>query len=313
VNPDLGSDVAGWRQAGSSELRGAHPTLTGPCDEVVDTPMRIDLQLLRMRKFRAWLVAGVSALASAMALGQQAGCGPYRLALYEYGSLAFQREGEDAAGIDVAIVEEVSRRTGCRFDVFMDSRVRTWDDLEKGVLDMTVSAIATDDRAKFVRFAIYMKGRNRLLVRTDLPTPVRSMQEFAEQRQLRLAVVKGFKHGLRWDDWINALRRQGRVDEYPDASIAARLVFLGRDAAFISEPVVWGLILADSKLEGRVTVIDGLPLDNYAAGFAMSRKRVREDDARKIQSAIADMRADGSLYRIFVEHLPHADALGSMP
>ena len=266
-----------------------------------------------MGNVRAWVMAGWLAAAGGQALAQPAMCGPYRVALYEYGSLAFRGTGPGTVGIDVDIVDEVARRTGCKFETFVDARVRTWADLAHGALDITVSAIETEERNRFARFVIYMSGRNRLLVRDGLPTPVLTLQAFVEHRHLRLAVVKGFRHGAQWDDWIAKLRRQGRVDEYADASTAARLVAVGRDAALLSEPVVWGRILADSKLEGRVTIIDAFPGDNYAAGFALSRARVREDDARKIQEAIAAMRADGSLYKIFSAYLPRSEALSSMP
>ena len=275
--------------------------------------MKFDVHWRRRGAAKTWLIACLCAAASFPTLAEQPACGPYRVALYEYGSLAFQREGFSAAGIDVDIVDEVSRRTGCKFETFVDSRVRTWADLASGALDISVSAIETDERDKFARFVIYMKGRNRLLVRSDLPSPAHSLQAFAEQSQLRLAVVKGFKHGQRWDEWIDTLRRQGRVDEYADANMAVRLVALGRDAAFMSEPVVWGRILAGSNLEGKVTVIDAFPSDNYAAGFTMAKSRVREADAQKIQLAIASMRADGTLYKIFNAYLPHAEAQSSMP
>lgn len=266
-----------------------------------------------MGKVRMWVTAGWLATASVQALAQPVACGPYRVALYEYGSLAFRRAGLSTAGIDVDIVDEVGRRTGCKFETFVDSRVRTWADLAHGGLDMTVSAIETDERNGFARFVIYMSGRNRLLVREGLPYPVPTLETFTEHGELRLAVVKGFRHGPQWDQWIAKLRQQGRVDEYADANMAARLVALGRDAAFLSEPVVWGRILADSKLEGRVTVIDAFPDDNYAAGFALSKARVRESDARKIQDAVAAMRADGTLYRIFSAYLTRAEALSSLP
>jgi len=262
---------------------------------------------------KAWRVAMLGLFLPAGVTAQPTSCGSYRVAFYEYGSLAYSVEGQGMAGIDVDILREVSRRTGCKFESIVDSRVRTWTDLAQGKLDMTVSAIEADERAQYARFVIYMKGRNRLLVRTDLAHPIHSLREFVEQGQLRLAVVKGFKHGRFWDEWISTLRQQSRVDDYADANMAARLVALGRDAAFISEPVVWGRILAASKLEGKVSVIDAFPTDNYSAGFAMSRSRVRDEDASKIQAAIADMRADGSLYRIFRDHLPQAEALGSVP
>lgn len=258
-------------------------------------------------------MAGLLALAGASALAQPAPCGPYRVALYEYGSLAYRRAGQGTVGIDVDIVEEVGRRTGCKFETFVDSRVRTWIDLAQGNLDMTVSGIETEERKGFARFVIYMNGRNRLLVKAGLPGSVATLEAFTEQSQLRLAVVKGFKHGPQWDPWIARLRQQGRVDEYADANTAARLVALGRDAAFLSEPVVWERILADSKLQGQVIVIDAFPDDNYAAGFALSRIRVREEDARRIQDAVTAMRADGTLYRIFSAYLSRAEALSSMP
>jgi polar amino acid transport system substrate-binding protein len=266
-----------------------------------------------MSKVRTWLTAALLTVPGVQALAQPAACGPYRVALYEYGSLAYRGEGSIPAGIDVDIVNEVGRRTGCKFETFVDARVRTWADLAHGALDITVSAIETGERDRFARFVIYMRGRNRLLVRADLPGPVETLAAFTEHGELRVAVVKGFSHGPQWDHWIAKLRQQGRVDEYADANTAARLVALGRDAAFLSEPVVWGRILAGSKLEGRVTIIDAFPDDNYAAGFALSRTRVREADARKIQDAVADMRADGSLYRIFSAHLSRAEAQSTMP
>lgn len=264
-----------------------------------------------MSKVRAWLMAGGLAVAGAQAPAQPAACGPYRVALYEYGSLAYRRAGQGLAGIDVDVVEEVGRRTGCRLDTFIDSRVRTWTDLAQGTLDATVSAIETEDRHRFARFVIYMSGRNRLLVRSGLS--VTSLAAFTENQHLRLAVVKGFRHGPQWDRWIEQLRRQGRVDEYADAGMVARLVALGRDAAFLSEPVAWERTLAENRLEGRVTIIDAFPGDNYAAGFALSRTRVREDDARRIQDAVAAMRADGTLYRIFSAYLGRTEALSSLP
>lgn len=258
---------------------------------------------------RTWATAALLAVAAMPALA----CGPYRVALYEYGSLAFHGGGTRMAGIDMGIVDEVARRTGCKFETFVEARVRTWADLANGTLDMTVSAIETPERHRFARFVIYLNGRNRLLVRNDLPAPVTTLQAFADNRSLRLAVVKGFKHGPHWDEWIDRLRQQGRVDEYADASTAARLVAVGRAAAFLSEPIVWGRILTVSKLAHRVTPIDAFPDDNYAAGFALSKARVREEDARKIQEAITAMRADGSLLRIFSTYLPRSEAQASMP
>jgi len=233
--------------------------------------------------------------------------------MHEYGWLGFARDDWGAEGIDADVLDEVARRTGCRFEKFFDSRVRIWNSMVNGSLDMTVSAIRTEDRKQFASFVVYFRGHNRLLLRSDLANSVHALKDFTEQSQLRLAVVKGFKHGPQWDDWIDALRQRGRVDEYADANVAARLVARGRADAFISDPMVWGRILAGSQLEGKVSVLNAFPDEDYIAGFALSRKRVGKDDVQKIQNAVDAMRADGTLLKIFKAYAPEADALNAMP
>lgn len=263
--------------------------------------------------FSIRLIAVLGVLACTSAWAQDRVCGPYRVAMYEYGSLAFIRGDSAIEGIDADILDEVARRTGCKFDRFIDSRIRIWTSLANGTLDMTVSAIRTDEREQFAQFVIYLKGRNRLLVRSDLPHAVHALKDFSDQPKLRLAVVKGFKHGPHWDDWIAGLRQQGRVDEYADANAVARLVALGRADAFLSQPLAWSRVLSGSQLEGRVTVLDAFPDDDFAAGFAISTKRVGKDERQKIQAAIDAMRVDGTLYRIFRTYLSEAEAQGSVP
>lgn len=66
------------------------------------------------------------AVASGGVLAQAPTCGPYRVAFYETGLLYFKDKKGEYVGIDRAVLDEVARRTGCVFEPFMDSRVRTW-------------------------------------------------------------------------------------------------------------------------------------------------------------------------------------------
>jgi polar amino acid transport system substrate-binding protein len=66
-------------------------------------------------------------------------CGPFHVAYYEYGAFYFQNAAGAYVGIDPDVLDELSRRTGCRFEGFLDSRVRTWQSMANGTLDMTVS------------------------------------------------------------------------------------------------------------------------------------------------------------------------------
>lgn len=230
-------------------------------------------------------------------------CGPYRVAHYEYGSLYFQAVDGKYQGIDKDVMDELARRTGCKFNTFLDSRVRTWTDLAAGNLDMTVSGIKTPEREKYAIFVPYLKSRNLLLVRNDLNPPVHSIADFVQNDKLRLAVVKSFQHGGEMDDLVATLKAQGRVDEYVDAQITARVVSLGRAEAFIAEPVAWQPLIEKNALERKLVYIENPKGESYTAGLVLSKRRVKAADVQKMTVAIDAMRDDGTLLKIYRKYV----------
>ena len=97
---------------------------------------------------RSILIALAACLAGSAAA---ASCGPYTVAMYQHGAL-YYRSGEQWAGIDKDIVDELARRTGCELRMTRDSRIRIWTMLKEGTLDMTMSGISTPEREGFARF-----------------------------------------------------------------------------------------------------------------------------------------------------------------
>lgn len=246
---------------------------------------------------------GVAALlGSAVA---QAACGPYDVAMYKIGSLYYLDERTNTyVGIDKDVVEEVASRTGCIFKPFVESRVRIWAHLADGTLDMSVSGIPNPEREQFARFIIYFKARNYLLVRSERAAGIDSLESFTADPTLRLAIVKSFKHGTLYDPWIQILRAQGRVHEYSDPEVVARMVSLGHADAFLAMPTFWDVLLKRYQLEGKVVFVDASPDDRIAHGLILSRRRIRDEDAQSMKVAVEAMRADGSLENIFRRHLP---------
>lgn len=240
-------------------------------------------------------------------------CGPYSVALYDYGSLYYQRADGQYQGIDKDVVEEVARRSGCKFETFLDSRVRTWAHLAQGQLDMTVSGIKTAEREQFANFVPYLKSRNLLLVRNDVNPSVASVADFMQNSKLRLAVVKSFQHGAGMDHLVDKLRAQGRVDEYADAQLVAHIVSLGRADAFISEPVAWGPLIDKNALEHKLVYLESSASESYVAGLVLSKTRVRADDVQRMKAAIVAMRADGTLLKIYRKYVSPEVAASVMP
>ncbi|MDZ7938938.1 MAG: transporter substrate-binding domain-containing protein [Rhodoferax sp.] len=240
-------------------------------------------------------------------------CGPYSVAFYDYGSLYYQRGDGLYQGVDKDVIDEVARRTGCKFKTFLESRVRTWTHLAQGTLDMTVSGIKTAERERFASFVPYLKSRNLLLVRNDVNPPVESMADFMQNGKLRLAVVKSFQHGAGIDQFADKLRAQGRVDEYGDAQLVARIVSLGRADAFISEPVAWGPLIERNDLERKLVYLESGAHESYIAGLVLSKARVRPGDVQKMKAAIDAMRSDGTLLGIYRKHVSPDVAASVVP
>lgn len=238
-------------------------------------------------------------------------CGPYRVAFYEFGSLYFKNESGEASGIDKDVIDELARRKVCRFDSFLDSRARTWSNLEAGVLDMSVSGIVTPEREKFAEFVPYIKSRNILLVHSSLAPSFKSMDAFVKDSKLRLGVVRGFKHGTQLDAVIADLRQQGRVDDYADAETVTRIFALGKMDGLMTQWLVWGPLAKKNQLEGKVRFLPDASTDVFAAGLVLSRTRVSEADRLVLRKGIEAMRADGTLLKIFNRYLP-ADVAASV-
>lgn len=242
---------------------------------------------------------------------QAAVCGPYRVAFHEFGSLYFKDATGQYVGIDKDVVDEVSRRSGCRLEGFLDSRIKTWKHMEAGFLDMTVSALSNPERVRFAQFAPYLRTRKLLVVHAG--GAVTSLEAFANRSQLRLAVGKAFRHGAALDAWVDALRTQGRVDEYTDAEAVVRVFALGRADAFIADPIGDRPLLLRNGLEGRVGYLEPVGQESSVAGLAFSRKRVAEADVQTMRLALESMRKDGTLLAILRRHLPPEAAMQLLP
>lgn len=259
-----------------------------------------------MRYLSAYLSAALIGfgVVSPPSLATEPACGPYQLAYFEFGSVYYKNEKGDYVGIDKDVVEELARRSGCVLNGFLDSRVRTWAHLADGALDMSVSAIPTPEREKFAVFIPYYQSRNYVLMRKDAASSPTSLRDFLDNPQLRLAVVKSFKHGATLDAWIEQLRAQQRVDDYADIELAARALAFRRADAILSQPVVWEPLIKRNQLEGKLVFHDWASTDRVLGALVLSKSRVPAADIQRIRKHIEAMRADGSLERIYTRHVP---------
>ena len=236
---------------------------------------------------------------------------PIKVGLYDLG--AFYNP-VTKSGIDKDVVEEIERRTGCSFELLYMARVRIWVALREGSLDMTVSAIETPERREFAYFIPYMWMQNELVMQEDKLAPA-SPADFLADDRLRIGVVKSYRHGAGWDEWITAIRQRKaqRVIEATDSMALFTMLNAGRIDAAPALPVI--------TLAQKTRYPQNQPLQRLHwfsdqkkidASLAVSKENVTKDQFDALSRAIAEMRQDGTLLRIFLRYFGDKDARNFM-
>jgi polar amino acid transport system substrate-binding protein len=231
----------------------------------------------------------------------QAGCGEITVAYYDHGALYSRDPAGQWHGVDKDVVEELGRRSGCKFKGYVDSRVRIWTSMKSGALDMTVSGIPTPEREKFAHFIPYLGTRNYVLVAKDVS--VRTMDEFLANPALKIAVVRSFLHGEPYESWLEKLRSQGRVYEASDYSGIIRLLQIGRVQAVLALPTSWVPILRREGMTGDVRIMDWADDQSVIGALVLSRKRIDPATVSVLKKHMKDMLDDGTMKAIYTRHL----------
>ncbi|MEJ6004809.1 transporter substrate-binding domain-containing protein [Paucibacter sp. AS339] len=239
----------------------------------------------------------------AQAAPTAAKCGPYALAFYEHGVLYFRDTKDNYAGIDLDVVNELAKRSGCVFKTVLESRVRIWDQLSRNQLDLSVSGIPTPEREQYAEFMLYMQSHNYVVMRKGMSKQVGSLADFLADPKRQIVVVKSFKHGSTLDAWLDQLRSQQRVVEAPDFEAALRVFKAGRTDAMLALPTTWSLLTRREAVQQQFELLDWAPQDQILAGLIVSRQRVSEADRLHLRQALMAMRKDGTLDAIFKRHV----------
>ena len=249
-----------------------------------------------------FLILGLNCIAAGAAEHSTA-CGSMQLAYYELGTLYYRNADGSYTGIDKDVVEEVAKRSGCKFDTVLESRVRIWTQLKNNTLDMSVSGIPTPEREKFAEFIPYFSTRNYILLHRDMPVHGLSMAGFLNDANLKVAVIKSFKHGPKFDEWLEKLWAQKRVYEASDIDSLLRLFLARRVDAIIALPTVWQPLLKKEEINKQVHLFDWAPQDSIVHGLIVSKERVSKARRDLLRKAIYSMADDGTLEQIFTRHM----------
>ena len=220
---------------------------------------------------------------------------PFSLALHDHGLLYSSQTGE---GIDKDVADELIRRSGCKVSVTLMPRARIWQLIESGALDFSLSGITNEARDQFAGFAWYFSNKYYLLVRKD--ANVHKLAEFQRNPALKLGVIRSFRYSATANKFVDQLDDQHRVTYATSLEPLYQVLLDGRVQAMVIEPFDYPTLESATIREQTLIVeFDDPPVPH---GLIMSRKALPAAQQDAWRALVDEMRADGTVQRIFEKY-----------
>ena len=220
---------------------------------------------------------------------------PFTLALHDHGLLY---SADTDTGIDKDFAEELIRRSGCKIVVNVMPRARIWQLLESGALDFSLSGITNPERNKFASFAWYINNKYYLLVRKD--AGVRNISDFEHNDRLQLGVIRSFRYSETANRLVDTLQAAGRVSQSAGLGPLYQVLTANRIQAMIIEPFDYPAL--DEKRIREISTIIEFNDPPVLHGMIISKSALSPEEQEKWRGLVREMRADGSVRRIFEKY-----------
>jgi len=234
---------------------------------------------------------------------------PIRLAFYESG--LFYYEGK---GVDVDLVKELRRRSGCKFELSVLPRMRAYTLLENGQIDIVMAAVENPQRNTYAYFTPYLQQRFAAVIPRSVPASKTSLAAFTADPSLHFGMVRGVSYGVPRDKWTSQMTAAGRVQIAPTPAIAYRMLQGGRFSALFAIPMQYEKELKDRGLRDQMTIIDWFPQEPPTTrNLALSRKRFTTEQLAAWNALVKTLRSDGTMQAVLQRYLTPAEAAKAMP
>ncbi|TDP63251.1 substrate-binding periplasmic protein [Roseateles toxinivorans] len=269
------------------------------------------------RRALRWLAAVLSLqAAAALAAPAQPSCPerPIRVGLYELGPFhSLPRGARQGAGLDRDIVAELQKRSGCSFSFETMARARIWIELRAGRLDMTLSALHSDDRASYSWLHPLMQMQSLTLLPRELLPEGSSRSAFIARPGWVLGVVRGYQHQATDQAMIDALRAEQRVLEVVDQPALFAKLRAGQIHAMFSYPMVYRHYLQAEELQERfATTRWDAEEKSSLVNLALSKETFTAEQAQRWRRLTDQLSRDGTVERLLLRYVPPAEARGML-
>jgi polar amino acid transport system substrate-binding protein len=271
---------------------------------------------MRSRSVRAWqatlavmAIAWCSFCAASFGhaevsdIARDYGCNrPLHVGVVEFGSMY-----HDGKGVDIDLLKELAKRTGCQFDIKITTRAQLWPAIEAGEVDLATNSIATPERAKLARFVTYFGFKNMMVLPSDQVGTTFSLSALVEKVDWRLGLVNGFRYGNYYDYHLKALLGDDRVVFY-DTQLALFDGLRHGEVEAILAPSIHYFFYLTPEEQQHFTLVNASPAPPSHSGLAFSRTQFNAAQVDNWLRVVETMRLDRTLHRFATRHISTAAA-----
>lgn len=258
----------------------------------------------------AWLCCAMApaghaqaAYAASTDIARDYGCArPIRVGVIEFGSMY-----HDGKGVDIDLLGELTKRTGCQFDIKLTTRAKLWPQIEAGELDIATNSISTPDRAKLARFVTYFGFKNMMVMPADQVGTTFSLTALVEKADWRLGLVRGFRYGNYYDYHLKTLLGDDRVVFYDTQMALFDGLRHGEVEAILAPTIHYFFYLTPEEQE-HFTLVNASPAPPTRSGLAFSRTQFNPTQVDNWLRVLEGMRLDRTLHRFAARHISTAAA-----
>ena len=247
-----------------------------------------------------WATAGGLLLVSCVA---QAGCSRVIATPVAPLGLSVMIDGDAINGIYPEILRSTQSKETCMFAMSAVPRARQELLFETGKADILLPASKTARRDELGVFVPLTYSRPVLISVHADRTPIKTLKDLLEARDLKIALVRGYDYGPAYQELIAELTRQGRLQMESDPIGVARLLRHGVVNATVMAPTILaGTLVEDERVRGlsdklRYESIEELPwLGN---GLYLSKTSLSESDRKELLEFFDRIAKSGAVWKGF--------------
>ncbi|MBI2256705.1 MAG: transporter substrate-binding domain-containing protein [Proteobacteria bacterium] len=248
----------------------------------------------------AWLCVGVTCptCAAEHDIARDYGCDrPLHAGVIEFGFMYHAGEG-----VDIDLLNELAKRTGCQFEIKVATRAELWPAVEAGEIDFATNSISTPDRTKLARFVTYFGFKNMMVMPSDQVGTTFSLAALVERPDWRIGLVHGFRYGNYYDYNLKSLAGDNRVVFYRTQEDLFNGLKAGEVEAILAPSIHYFFYLAAAERE-HFTLVNASPAPATPSGLAFSRTKFSAAQVDNWMRVLESMRLDRTLHRLIGRHM----------